>query len=315
MDAPAPSQVPFTPSYPNGPTALQFSGSITALATPFDSDRRIDVDALERLIERQIEGGTSALVLAGSTGEAAAMNADEFDYLLRRSVTCVAGRIPLIAGTGQSGTEATVERTRMAADAGMDAALVVTPPYVRPTQAGLRAHFTEVAERGGVPVLLYNVPSRTACDMLPETVAVLASHPNIVGLKEAVADPARIDALLPLCGPGFALLSGDDPSASRSQLMGAQGCISVASNVAPRGFATLCRLALEGHADAAGRQDRAMRALFDFLAVEPNPIPVKALLAALGLCQDVLRLPLLALTDSHRGALEAQCRLIQELEG
>jgi len=172
--------------------SLSLSGLITALATPFQANGALDPDGWQRLLHLQLEGGVHGVVVAGSTGEAAALSDDEYDQLLRSAVKAVAGRIPVLAGTGLSGTAKTIEQTRRAAANGATHALVVTPPYVRPTQAGLIAHYRAVADQGGLPVILYNVPGRTGCDMLPETVAELARHPNIVGIKEAVGDVGRV---------------------------------------------------------------------------------------------------------------------------
>ncbi|WP_295361643.1 4-hydroxy-tetrahydrodipicolinate synthase [Arenimonas sp.] len=292
---------------------MQLSGSITALATPFTAAGELDFDAWARLIDAQLAGGTSAIVVAGSTGEAAALGDEEYVALLRAAVARVAGRIPVLAGTGLSNTAKTIAQTRLARDHGANAALVVTPPYVRPTPDGLVAHYTAVAEQGGLPVVLYNVPGRTGCDMQPETVARLCRHPNIVGLKEARGDEARWSALYPLAGPDFALLSGDDPTFVRAVLGGAAGVISVASNVVPRTFARLCALARAGQADAARALDARLAALNDFLGVEPNPIPVKAVLARQGIGHG-LRLPLLPLSAAHAGAADAMTALCQQLE-
>ena len=293
--------------------SLVLAGSITALATPFAADGSVDVDAWTRLIDGQLQGGTQALVVAGSTGEAAALTDAEYDDLLRRAVQQVAGRIPVLAGTGLSNTAKTIELTRHAAGLGADAALVVTPPYVRPTQAGLAAHYRAVAAEGGLPVLLYNVPGRTGCDMQPETVAELASDPNIIGIKEAVADSARMSALLALKSPNFAILSGDDPTACRAMLAGADGVISVASNVLPAAMRRLCDHARAGQADAAAVTDNALQPLFDFIGCEPNPIPVKALLRHIGI-GDGLRLPLTPLSLLNEGRLAPTAAAILALE-
>ena len=261
---------------------LSLSGSITALATPFTVAGDLDLDGWRRLLQQQLDGGTQALVVAGSTGEAAALTDDEYDLLLKTAVEAVAGRIPILAGTGQMNTAKTIAQTRRAAAAGANLALVVTPPYVRPTQAGLIAHYRAVAEQGGLPVVLYNVPGRTGCDLLPETVAELVSHPNIVGIKEARSEPERMAALLGLRGDGFAVLSGDDPTACRAMLAGADGLISVGSNALPRAFRTLCDLARHGDRTRAERQDRQLQAFYSFFGIESNPIPVKALLQRLG---------------------------------
>ena len=292
---------------------MQLSGSITALATPFAASGALDTDAWSRLVAAQLDGGTSALVVAGSTGEAAALSDEEYAILLRAAVAQAGGRVPVLAGTGLSNTAKTIAQTRIARDLGADAALVVTPPYVRPTQDGLVAHYTAVADQGGLPVVLYNVPGRTGVDMQPETVARLCRHPNIVALKEARGDEARWSALYPLAGADFALLSGDDPTFVRAVLGGAAGVISVASNVVPRTFARLCALARAGQGGAAADLDARLQDLYDFLGVEPNPIPVKALLARQGLGHG-LRLPLLPLSPAHHAradALAAACRLLE----
>ena len=299
---------------------MHIHGSITALATPFvdpdptAGDPAIDRGAWRRLLERQVAGGTQALVVAGSTGEAAALEPDEYAWLLAEAVALASGRVPVIAGTGMSATGRTVRATREAAALGATAALVVTPPYVRPTQDGLRRHFLEVAERGDLPLLLYNVPPRTGCDLLPETVATLVHHPRIIGIKEARPEPERMQALLALRSDAFAVLGGDDPTACRALLAGADGCISVASNVVPRSFRRLCDAARAGHAEAANGYDSELAPLYARLGAEPNPIPVKALLAALGLCRDSLRLPLLPMSAGARAALEEVVPAVLRLE-
>ena len=280
---------------------LRITGSITALATPFAADGATDLDAWRRLLATQLDGGTQAVVVAGSTGEAAALDDGEYATLLRVAVQAVGGRIPILAGTGQSSTAKTIAQTRRAAESGADAALVVVPPYVRPTQAGLIAHYLAVADAGGLPIVLYNVPGRTGCDMQPETVSALAPHPRIVGVKEAVSDAGRMDALLPLRDDGFTVLSGDDPTAMRAMLAGADGVVSVVSNVVPAAFRRLCDLARSGDAAAAAALDAQLRPLYAFSGVESNPIPVKALLAQAGIGHG-LRLPLTPLSAEHAAA-------------
>ena len=288
---------------PTESLTLHLSGSITALATPFLASGELDLQAWRALLQQQIDGGTQGVVVAGSTGEAAALSDEEYDTLLRIAVEEVRGRIPVLAGTGQMNTARTIAATRRAEAGGAQFALVVTPPYVRPTQAGLLAHYRAVADQGGLPVVLYNVPGRTGCDLLPETVAALVDHPGIVGIKEARADAERMDALLPLRRDGFAVLSGDDPTAARAMLAGADGVISVASNVVPNAFRRLCELALGGDAEGAEEFDARLDELYHFLGIEPNPIPVKALLALNGTGHG-LRLPLQPLSSAH--AAEAQ---------
>lgn len=297
---------------------LRISGSITALATPFTAAGEIDLDAWRRLLQLQLDGGTQALVVAGSTGEAAALFDVEFDAILRSAVEFVAARgdgrnIPVLAGTGQSNTAKTIEQTRRVATLGADAALVVTPPYVRPTQAGLIAHFRAVADDGALPVVLYNVPGRTGCDMQPETVAELAGHERIIGIKEAVNDPARMDALLPLRGNDFSVLTGDDPTAARAMLAGADGVVSVASNVLPHAFRQLSDLARGGKRADAEALDARLRASYDFLGIEPNPIPLKAILSHMGIGHG-LRLPLTTLSSAHAEAAMRIAGQIQQLE-
>lgn len=291
---------------------MRLSGSITALATPFTASGEIDLDAWRRLLQAQLDGGIQGIVVAGSTGEAAALYDAEYDAILRSAVELVAGRIPVLAGTGHSNTAKTIEQTRRAATAGADAALVVTPPYVRPTQAGLEAHYRAIADDGALPVVMYNVPGRTGCDLLPDTAAGLIAHERIVGIKEARNEAERMSAWLALRSDGFAVLSGDDPTACRAMLAGADGVISVASNVLPRAFRRLCDLARAGDA-AAQDWDARMHAIYDFLGVEPNPIPLKALLQRLGIGHG-LRLPLLPLSPAHAGVAEHHAATILDLE-
>ncbi len=292
---------------------MRISGSITALATPFTAAGDIDFPAWERLLRAQLAAGTQAVVVAGSTGEAAALFDDEYDRLLAAAVEFAAGRMPVLAGTGQSNTAKTVRFNQRVAALGADAALVVTPPYVRPTQAGLLAHFRAVADDGGLPVVLYNVPGRTGCDMVPETVGELSVHANIVGIKEARAEEDRMAALLPLRREDFAVLSGDDPTAVRAMLAGADGVVSVASNVVPATFRRLCDLARDGDAAGAQALDEALAGLYHFLGVEPNPIPVKALLALDGIGHG-LRLPLQPLSSAHAGQAARLHAAIRQLE-
>ena len=282
---------------------MRLSGSITALATPFTSAGDIDFPEWRRLLQAQLDAGTQGVIVAGSTGEAAALFDEEYDALLASAVEFLGGRMPVLAGTGHSNTAKTILANRRAAALGADAALVVTPPYVRPTQSGLLAHFRAVADEGGLPVILYNVPGRTGCDLAPETTGELSLHPNIVGIKEARAEAARMEDLLPCRRDGFAVLSGDDPTAVRAMLAGADGVISVASNVVPATFRRLCDLARGGDVAGAEALDTRLYALYHFLGVEPNPIPVKALLTLNGIGHG-LRLPLQPLSSAH--AAEAQ---------
>lgn len=292
---------------------MQLSGSITALATPFTAAGELDLDAWQRLLQAQLEGGTQGVVVAGSTGEAAALFDAEYDTLLRAAVESIAGRIPVLAGTGLSNTAKTIEQTRRAAALGADAALVVTPPYVRPTQAGLLAHFRAIADDGALPVVLYNVPGRTGCDLLPETVGELAAHERIVAIKEARSEPERMQALLALRTTRFSVLSGDDPTAARAMLAGADGIVSVASNVMPTAFRHLCDLARAGKRSDTEAWDAQLQEVFEFLGIESNPIPVKAILERQGIGHG-LRLPLTTLSAMHSDLSAAISRQIQMLE-
>lgn len=292
---------------------MHLSGSITALATPFTVAGELDPGAWDRLIDAQLAAGTAALVVAGSTGEAATLNDAEYAGLIGHAVRRVNGRVPVLAGTGQSGTAKTIAQTRLARDSGAGIALVVTPPYVRPTQAGLLAHYREVSAQGGLPVVLYNVPGRTGCDLQPETVAELRDDPNIIGLKEARGDQGRWDALYPLGGTSFALLSGDDPTFARAMRGGADGVVSVAANVVPRAFSRLCALLQQGCEADAAELDARLQPVYEFCGIESNPIPVKALLERLGIGAG-LRLPLQPLSAAHEelaGRVSAFCREIE----
>jgi 4-hydroxy-tetrahydrodipicolinate synthase len=292
---------------------LRLSGSITALATPFTADGTVDLRAWAQLLEKQIAAGTTAVVVAGSTGEASALDDAEYDALLADAVRIADGRIGVIAGTGHSNTGKTIAQTRRAAALGAQAALVVTPPYVRPTQAGLVAHYRAVAADGGLPVILYNVPGRTGVDLLPDTVGELVGVRGIVAVKEARGDAERWQALAPLASDRFALLSGDDPSFVEAMRRGAAGVISVASNVVPAAMAQIASLATAGRVAEAVARDAVLRPLYDFLGAAPNPIPLKALLKAQGFGAD-LRLPLLPLEAPHTASLAAMLSLVERAE-
>ena len=274
---------------------LAIGGSICALATPYRADGAIDLAAFGRLLDHQLDGGTQAVVVAGSTGEAHLLEGDEFERLLGFALEHVAGRVPVIAGTGDAATAKALAATRRAAALGADAALVVAPYYVRPTQEGLRRHFLEIAERAGLPIIVYNVPSRTGCDLQSATVAALRDHPRIVGIKEACGSVERIHALAELARGDFVYLSGDDGSAGAAMLAGAAGTVSVVANLLPRRFRTWCDAAIGGDAVAAAEQEAAFVPLLQALACAPNPIAVKAGLSMLGLGSAALRLPLLEL--------------------
>ncbi len=278
---------------------MEISGSLCALATPFLLDGSLDLGAFARLIDYQLEGGTQGLVVAGSTGEAHMLDEHEYERLLSFAMERVKGRVPVIAGTGEAATSKTIALTRRAHALGADAALVVTPFYVRPTQEGLYRHFMEVAEHGRLPILLYNVPSRTGCDLLPETVADLREDPRVLGIKEARGDIGRIRDVAQLIRPGFVFLSGDDATADEAMLAGAAGLISVANNLAPAAFRALTDTARSGDSPKTMALMETLRPLIEALNCAPNPIAVKAGLAELGLCRATPRLPLLELAEGE----------------
>ena len=290
---------------------MQLRGVTTALATPFAPSGEVDHEAWVRLLQSQSAAGVAAVVVAGSTGEANALSDAEYGALIELAVTHAAG-MTVIAGTGLPNTAKTIQMTRLARSHGAQAALVVTPPYVRPTQAGLVAHFRAVADEGGLPVILYNVPGRTGVDLQPETVAQLVGHPNIVGIKEAVDSESRMAALLALKSDSFVVLSGDDPTVARACLAGADGLVSVGSNIAPRSFVYMVDKAMQGDAAARTMNDR-LRDVHAFLSAEPNPIPVKALLSKFGYGHG-LRLPLTELSAAHTQALADVAKLVESLE-
>lgn len=281
---------------------MNIRGSICALVTPFTADGALDLPAFGRLLDHQLAGGTQAVVVAGSTGEAHMLEPHEFDRLLSFAVEHIAGRIPVLAGTGEAGTARTVETTRRAKALGADAALVVTPYYVRPTQEGLRRHFLEVAEHGGLPIVLYNVPGRTGCDMLPETVEALREHVAVIGIKEARSDRQRISAMAELVREDFVYLSGDDGSAGEAMLCGAAGTISVVANLVPQVFRALCDAATGGDKGATGDCHAMLEPLIKALDCAPNPIAVKAGLPLLGLGLGLPRLPLVELNEGPERA-------------
>ena len=274
------------------------TGSIVALVTPMQPDGAIDWQALGQLVEWHIAAGTNALGIAGTTGESATLTTPEHCEVIAFAVEQAGGRIPIVAGTGSNATHEAIELTVQAATAGADAALSVVPYYNKPTQEGLYRHFCAIAEAVNLPTILYNVPGRTVCDMSQETVLRLSQIENIVGIKDATGDVDRGAALIDALPDSFAVYSGDDPTALALMRHGARGNISVTANVAPGPMAELCRLALAGDFAAAAAIDETLRPLHAALFVEPNPIPVKWALAALGRIQHGLRLPLTPLSDA-----------------
>lgn len=276
------------------------TGSIVALVTPMMHDTlEVDWDGLKRLVEWHIEQGTDAIVAVGTTGESPTLDVQEHMATIAAIVEDVAGRVPVIAGTGANCTREAIEWTQRAQQAGADACLLVAPYYNKPTQQGLYLHHKAIAEAVDIPQILYNVPGRTACDMLPDTVARLAEIPNIVGIKDATGDLARGRQLVELCPEGFAIYSGDDLTAVELILMGGHGDISVTANVAPKLMSDMCRLALEGRADEARAINQLLQPVHQALFVESNPIPVKWAVAEMGLMEHGIRLPLTELSAEH----------------
>jgi 4-hydroxy-tetrahydrodipicolinate synthase len=282
-----------------------FRGSIVALITPMHEDGRIDDESLRRLVELHIEAGTAAIVAVGTTGESATLDEREHCAVIRRVVELAAGRIPVIGGTGANSTTEAISLTRCAREAGADAALLVTPYYNKPTQEGLYLHHKAVAEAVDIPQILYNVPGRTACDMLPETAARLAQLPNIVGIKDATGNLERLASLQALCGDAFDLFSGDDATGCEFMLRGGHGVISVTANVAPRLMAEMAAAALAGDRAQALEINARLDALHTKLFIQSNPIPVKWAVAQMGLCPRGIRLPLTWLTEDAQPAVRA----------
>jgi len=276
-----------------------FAGSLVALVTPMQPDGSIDFDAWSRLIEFHVANGTTGIVVAGSTGESATVTDGELRELLLRARRSLGKRALLIANAGTSSTATSVERARWISELDVDALLIASPAYVRPTQQGLYLHFEAIAASSGIPVLLYNVPSRTAVDMLPATVARLSRLPRIAGIKEAVGEAARVRELVATCAGNSKVLSGDDLTARDAIGVGAAGVISVTANVAPRAMADMVSAALLGDRAGATQIDQRLVALHRNLFVESNPIPVKWALARMGLMGGTLRLPLTELSAGY----------------
>ena len=281
------------------------TGSIVALVTPMHTDGSVDWVALERLLDMHIASGTSAIGAVGTTGESATLSHPEHCEVIRRCVDHVAGRIPIVAGTGSNSTWEAIELTRAAADAGADACLLVTPYYNRPTQRGMYEHFRSIAETVAVPQILYNVPGRTSVDLLNDTTVRLAELDNIVGIKDATGNLERGRELIASAPADFAIYSGDDPTALELILSGAHGNISVTANVAPAIVAEVCRLGLAGQRDAAEAIDASLASLNKALFLESNPIPVKWALAHMGVIGSGLRLPLTELDERFHAEVTA----------
>ncbi|MEK6748075.1 MAG: 4-hydroxy-tetrahydrodipicolinate synthase [Pseudomonadota bacterium] len=276
-----------------------FHGSMVALVTPMHNDGSIDLAALDRLLEWHIAQGTHAIVAVGTTGESSTLDFDEHCAMLRHTVAKVAGRVPVIAGTGANATAEAIALTQCALEAGADACLLVTPYYNKPTQEGLYRHYKAIAEAVPIPQILYNVPGRTACDMLPATVERLAGIANIVGIKEASGHIERVKELVARCGSQLDVLSGEDAINLDVIAAGGKGTISVTANVAPRAMSMALAAALKGDMATAREINRPLEELHKVLFLEANPIPVKWALAEMGMIGRALRLPLTELSAQY----------------
>ena len=281
------------------------TGSIVALVTPMHADGGVDWEGLERLLDLHLAAGTAAIGAVGTTGESATLSVPEHCEVIKHCVKHVAGRIPIVAGTGSNSTWEAIELTEAAAAAGADACLLVTPYYNRPTQRGLYEHFKAIAEAVTVPQILYNVPGRTSVDMDNDTVVRLSGLDNICGIKDATGDLARGRDLITRCGEVIAIYSGDDPTAMELMLAGGHGNISVTANVAPSLMAQLCRLALAGDRSGAEAINQRLTALNKALFLQANPIPVKWALQHRGLLGEGIRLPLTTLDEQYHAAVIA----------
>ena len=285
-----------------------FTGMATAIVTPMTCDGSIDYEALGRFIEFQIDSGINALVVMGTTGENATIEPEDQKKVIAYAVEKVAKRVPVIAGTGTNNTEHVLHNTKNACEVGADAILVVTPYYNKATQNGLIKHFTTVADASSVPMILYNVPGRTGCNLLPKTVAKLAEHPNIAAIKEATGNMAQMVEIMHLCGDKIDVYSGEDALTVAMMAMGGKGTISVLSNVAPKQSVAMTNACLRGDYAAAAKMQCDLLPLINALFSEVNPIPVKAGTAAMGFGADYLRMPLTPMEDATRAVLFAGMR-------
>jgi len=285
-----------------------FQGSMVALVTPMQSDGSVDDSALAQLIEFHIENGTDAIIAVGTTGESATLDEHEHCALVKQIVALAAGRIPIIAGTGANSTTEAIALTKCAKEAGADACLLVTPYYNKPTQEGLYLHHKAIAEAVDIPQILYNVPGRTAVDMLPETIERLAKISNIIGVKEATGDISRITDIISRCADDFEVYSGDDATALEAILSGAKGDISVTANVAPAEMHEMCTLALKGEKEKATALNETLMGLHQNLFLEANPIPVKWALLEMGLIPAGIRLPLTVFSEQYHDQLRQAMR-------
>jgi len=285
-----------------------FYGSLVALVTPFGSNNRVDYASLKRLIDFHVEQGSNGLVIAGTSGESPTLRRSEHIELIGRALEIAAGRLPVIAGTGSNSTEQSIELSRAVADPRLAAYMAVVPYYNKPTQEGIFQHYTAIADGIDKPLLMYNVPGRTVADMLPETVARLAKHGNIFGLKEATGDIDRLRQIQALVDDDFMLYSGDDFTLRPFIEQGGHGVVTVSGNVVPAQVAALCRLAKEGKAAEAKALDDRLQPLNKALFVESNPIPVKWAVSQLGLMEPHIRLPLTPYSEQYHDQMRSAMR-------
>lgn len=287
-----------------------FRGSIVALVTPMLNDE-IDVEHLRELVEFHIESGTHAIVAAGTTGEAGTLSHEEKLLVIRTVVEQAHERIPVIAGTAENSTKACIQLTQEAMACGVHAALIMTPAYIKPTQEGLYQHYSQIAHAAAIPIILYNVPGRTACDLLPETVARLSSISNIIGIKEATGQMTRLQQILRECDGSMDVYSGDDITAASWMLAGAKGVISVTANIAAAHMAKMCDAAIDGEQADCLRIHEQLMPLHQLMFVESNPIPAKWAAHKMGKMSDEIRLPLTPLSPEHRSVIEHALRTLQ----
>lgn len=286
-----------------------FRGSIVALVTPMLDDR-VDVDRLRELVEFHIQSGTHAIVAAGTTGEAGTLSHEEKLLVIKTVVEEARERIPVIAGTAANATKDCIELTHLAMECGVHAVLIMTPAYIRPTQEGLYQHYSQIAQAAPIPIILYNVPSRTACDLLPETVIKLSNISNIIGIKEATGNIDRLKTLLEGCDASLDIYSGDDLTAASWMLAGAKGVISVTANVAAVHMAKMCDAGLDGDTITCMSIHEQLLSLHQLMFIESNPIPVKWAAHSMGLMNDEIRLPLTRLAIEYRQPLENALRTL-----
>ena len=286
-----------------------FYGSLVALVTPFDGNNRVDYASLKRLIDFHVEQGSSGLVIAGTSGESPTLKRSEHIELIGRALEIARGRIPIVAGTGSNSTFQSIELSKAVADPRLAAYMIVVPYYNKPTQEGIYQHYTAIADGIDKPLLMYNVPGRTVAGMLPETVARLAKHDNIFGLKEATGDLERLRQIQELVDEDFMLYSGDDFTLCPFIQQGGHGVVTVSGNVAPAQVARLCRLASEGKAEEAKALDDSLQPLNKALFVESNPIPVKWAVSQMGLIEPNVRLPLTPYSEQYHEDMRSAMRL------